>query len=51
LRELLGAEDGSKTVAIVDIVVVRVGTSVVAGHPRVVVVDLLGERLFRHLRF
>lgn len=50
-RELLGAEDGAESVAIVDIIVIEVGTAVIAGYPRIVLVVLLGKPLSRYNLF
>jgi hypothetical protein len=36
--ESLRAEDGTEPVAIVDIIIIDVGTGVIAGYPRIVVV-------------
>ena len=44
-RDNLGTEDGTESVSIVDIVVVKVGAGVVAGDTGVIVVMLLGEPL------
>ena len=46
--ESLRAEYRTETVVIVDIIVVHVGTGVIARNPRVIVVVLLGEPLFRY---
>ncbi len=42
-RNFLGTKDSAKPVIIVDIIVIEVGTGVIAGYPRIVVVVLLAE--------
>ena len=38
---IIRAEDGTEPVAIVDIIVIEVGTGVIAGYPRIVLIVLL----------
>lgn len=41
LEEFLRTEQGAEPVAIVDIIIIEVGTSVIARYPRIIVVVLL----------
>jgi len=43
--ETTGAEEGAETIAIVDIIVIDVGASVIASVERIIVVVLPGEPL------
>jgi hypothetical protein len=45
LGNYLGAEDGAKTVAIVDIIIIEVRAGIIAGYPRIIVVVLLRKPL------
>lgn len=47
----LGAKNSTKPVTIVDIIVIGVGTSVVAGYPGVIVVNLTRKPLFFHFQY
>ncbi len=44
-RETTWAEDGTEPVAIVDIIVIDIGTGVIAGYARIVLIVLLGKPL------
>jgi len=45
---IIRAEDGTESVAIVDIIVIEVRAGVIAGYPRIIVVVLLREPLSRY---
>jgi hypothetical protein len=45
---IIRAEDGTESVAIVDIVVIDVRTGITAGYPRIIVVVLLRKPLSRY---